>query len=84
MDSKRPLRVEWVSDRLYTFLVHHGVIKVAEKTVRQSVSLPPRLAKQVGSMPQLGRWDGLPERVRQHLIVRDREISVPDLNQLRL
>jgi hypothetical protein len=25
-------------------------MKVAEKTVRQSVSLPPRLAKQVGSM----------------------------------
>ncbi len=31
-------------------LVHSGVIQVAEKAVRQSVSLPPRLAKQVGSM----------------------------------
>jgi hypothetical protein len=30
--------------------VHNGVMKVAEKAVRQSVSLPPRLAKQVGSM----------------------------------
>jgi hypothetical protein len=37
-------------------------------------------------MPQLERWDNLPERVRQHLIerMRDREISVSDLNQLRL
>jgi len=40
----------WASDRLYTVLVHNGVMKVAEKAVRQSVSLPPRLAKQVGSM----------------------------------
>ncbi len=31
-------------------MVHNGVIKTAEKTVRQSVTLPPRLAKQVGSM----------------------------------
>lgn len=39
--------------RLYTVLVHdvhNGVMKVAEKAVRRSVSLPPRLAKQVGSM----------------------------------
>ena len=37
-------------------------------------------------MPQLERWDNLPQRVRQHLIerMRDREISVSDLNQLRL
>jgi hypothetical protein len=37
-------------------------------------------------MPQLERWDSLPERVRQHLIerMRDREISVSDPNQLRL
>jgi len=37
-------------------------------------------------MPQLERWDKLPQRVRQHLIerMRDREISVSDLNQLRL
>jgi hypothetical protein len=37
-------------------------------------------------MPQLERWDNLPEGVRQHLIerMRDRAISVPDLNQLRL
>jgi hypothetical protein len=34
----------------HTILVHNGVVKVAEKTVRQSVSLPPKLAKQVGSM----------------------------------
>ena len=34
----------------YTVLVHNGVMKVVEKAVRQSVSLPPRLAKQVGSM----------------------------------
>jgi hypothetical protein len=34
----------------YTVLVHNGVMKVAEKAVRQSISLPPRLAKQVGSM----------------------------------
>jgi len=30
--------------------VHNGVMKMAEKAVRQSVSLPPRLAKQVGSL----------------------------------
>jgi len=37
-------------------------------------------------MPQLERWNKLPEAVRQHLIerMRDREISVSDLNQLRL
>ena len=37
-------------------------------------------------MPQLERWDNLPEAVRQHLIerMRDRAISVSDLNQLRL
>lgn len=37
-------------------------------------------------MPQLERWDNLPEGVRQHLIerMRDRVISVSDLNQLRL
>ena len=38
------------ADRSYTILVHNGVMKVAEKPVRQSVSLPPRLARQVGSM----------------------------------
>ena len=37
-------------------------------------------------MPQLERWDNLPEGVRQHLIerMREREISVSNLNQLRL
>ena len=37
-------------------------------------------------MPQLERWHNLPSRVRQHLIerMRDREIGVSDLNQLRL
>ena len=37
-------------------------------------------------MPQLERWDSLPERVRQHLVerMRDRAISISDLNQLRL
>lgn len=35
---------------LHTILVHSGGMKVSEKAVRQSVSLPPRLAKQVGSM----------------------------------
>src|SRR5436305_3697896 len=37
-------------------------------------------------MPQLERWNNLPEGVRQHLIerMRDREISVSDLNQLRV
>ena len=34
----------------YTVLVHNGVMKMAEKAVRQSVSLPAKLAKQVGSM----------------------------------
>ena len=37
-------------------------------------------------MPQIERWENLPERVRQRLIerMRDRAISVSDLNQLRL
>ena len=35
---------------MYTISVHNGVMKVAEKSVRQSVSLPSGLAKQVGSM----------------------------------
>jgi len=37
-------------------------------------------------MPQIGRWIDLPQGVRQHLIerMRDRAISVSDLNQLRL
>jgi hypothetical protein len=37
-------------------------------------------------MPEIERWDNLPERVRQHLIdrMRDRAISVADLMQLRL
>lgn len=37
-------------------------------------------------MPQLERWGSLPEGVRQHLAerMRDRAISIPDLNQLRL
>ena len=30
--------------------MHNGVMNVAERAVRQSVTLPPRLAKQVGSM----------------------------------
>jgi hypothetical protein len=37
-------------------------------------------------MPQLERWDSLPEGVRQHLVerMRDRSITVSDLHQLRL
>ena len=37
-------------------------------------------------MPKIERWENLPEGVRQHLIdrMRDRAISVADLNQLRL
>ncbi len=37
-------------------------------------------------MPRIGRWDNLPENVRQHLIdrMRDRAITIADLNQLRL
>ena len=41
---------EWSSDRRHTILVQNGVMKMGEKAVRQSVSLPPRLAKQVDSM----------------------------------
>ncbi len=37
-------------NRFCTSPVHNGVMKVASKAVRQSVSLPPRLAKEVGSM----------------------------------
>ena len=37
-------------------------------------------------MPKIERWENLPEAVRQHLIdrMRDRAISIADLNQLRL
>jgi hypothetical protein len=37
-------------------------------------------------MPKIERWDNLPQNVRQHLIdrLRDRAISLSDLNQLRL
>ena len=37
-------------------------------------------------MPQVERWENLPEGVRQHLItrMRDRAIGVADLHRLRL
>lgn len=37
-------------------------------------------------MPQIETWDNLPASVRHHLIerMRDRLISIGDLNQLRL
>ena len=37
-------------------------------------------------MPRIERWENFPEKVRQHLIerMRDRAISIADLNQLRL
>ena len=37
-------------------------------------------------MPKIERWDNLPANVRSHVLdrLRDRAISIPDLNQLRL
>ena len=37
-------------------------------------------------MPKIATWDDLPLGVRQHLIdrMRDRRISITDLNELRL
>ena len=37
-------------------------------------------------MPKIEAWGNFPSRIRQHLIdrMRDRAISVGDLNQLRL
>jgi hypothetical protein len=37
-------------------------------------------------MPRIARWADLPANVRQHLIerMRDRAITISDLNQLRL
>jgi hypothetical protein len=37
-------------------------------------------------MPRISRWSDLPTNVRQHLIdrMRDRAITLDDLNQLRL
>ena len=37
-------------------------------------------------MPAIERWEHLPEGVRQHLIdrMRDRQITLADLNRLRL
>lgn len=37
-------------------------------------------------MPQIETWDKLPAGIRRHLIdrMRDRAISIADLNQLRL
>lgn len=36
-------------------------------------------------MPRIETWDNFPARVRQHLVdrMRDRAISIADLNQLR-
>ena len=37
-------------------------------------------------MPKIDRWENFPEGVRQHLIdrMRDRAISISDLNRLRV
>ena len=37
-------------------------------------------------MPKISRWGDLPLNVREHLVerMRDRAISISDLNQLRL
>jgi hypothetical protein len=37
-------------------------------------------------MPRIERWENFPAAIRQHLIdrMRDRAISISDLNQLRL
>lgn len=37
-------------------------------------------------MPAIATWSNLPSAVRQHLVdrIRDRSISVADLNQLRM
>jgi hypothetical protein len=37
-------------------------------------------------MPTIERWDNFPQSVRQHLVerMRDRAISIADLNKLRL
>jgi hypothetical protein len=37
-------------------------------------------------MPQIEKWSRLPQAVRSHLVerMRDRKISLDDLNQLRL
>ena len=37
-------------------------------------------------MPKISRWADLPVNVREHLVerMRDRAISISDLNQLRL
>jgi hypothetical protein len=37
-------------------------------------------------MPRIARWDSLPPNVRQHLVdrMRDRAISIADLDKLRL
>ncbi len=37
-------------------------------------------------MPRIESWDNLPPNIRQHLVdrMRERSISIADLNQLRL
>ena len=37
-------------------------------------------------MPKIAHWDDLPQNVRQHMIdrMRDRSISIADLNRLRV
>jgi hypothetical protein len=37
-------------------------------------------------MPRIATWSNLPEGIRQHLVdrMRDRAISITDVNQLRL
>jgi len=58
LDARKVLprrHAEWASDPhtpCWCIVVNHGVMKMAEKAVRQSLSLPLRLARQVGSMAQ--------------------------------
>ena len=50
LDSQKACHgATWASDP-FNILVHNGAMKLAEKAVRQSICLPLRLAKQVGSM----------------------------------
>ena len=44
------MRPDSTAPSVCTIAVHTDVMKAAEKVVRLSVSLPPRLAKQVGSL----------------------------------
>jgi hypothetical protein len=49
------LQIAWPHSRCCTKVVHNGVMRTENKTVRQSVSLPPSVAAQVRNLAKTRR-----------------------------